>query len=243
MRVTEQHDTAPSALTRPPRRYVILVDTSTSYLPPMNRAIFTLCVVLIPAALHAQSWNYPAFQPPRIESREFNFGVADAGRGGTTLIVQWRELMARRSQITLEGGLIAGDGGNSNLLALGGTYAYEIHRASSDVPLDFLFTLGAGLALGDATALRVPAGVSLGYRIELDREINLTPYVHPRLSLDVCDCGDTDVGLGVNFDVGANLDLTRAISVRAAAFFGGGELFGRNGIGLSIAWRPPGLRR
>ncbi len=210
----------------------------------MKRLLPVLFAMLLPVAASAQAWNYPAFQPPRLESREFNFGVADAGKGGTTLLAQWRELAGRRSQFTLEAGLIAGDGGGSNLLALGGQYAYELHRASTDVPLDFLLVTGAGLSLGDVSALRIPVGVSLGYRIELDREVNLTPYVHPRLSLDVCtDCNDNEVGLGVNFDVGANLDLSKAIAVRAAAFFGGGELFGRNGIGLSVAYRPPGLRR
>lgn len=208
------------------------------------RLRFALAATLaLPASLAAQAWSYPAFQPPRIESREFNFGVADAGRGGTTLLAQWRELAGRRSQFTLEAGLVAADNGGSNLLALGAQYAYEAHRATSDVPLDFLLVGGAGLALGDGNALRIPFGVSLGYRVELDREVVLTPYVHPRLSLDFCNCGDDDVGLGVNFDVGANLDLSPRLSVRAAALFGGGEVFGRDGFGLSIAYRPPGLRR
>ena len=34
--------------------------------------------VASPAAAGAQAWAYPAFQPPRVMNREFNFGVADA---------------------------------------------------------------------------------------------------------------------------------------------------------------------
>lgn len=210
----------------------------------MSRRIpfaFLLLVAAAPAG--AQAWSYPAFQPPRLESREFNFAAADAGRAGTTFLVQWRELVATRSQFTLEAGLAAPDGQGS-VLVLGGAYAYEAYRSTSEVPLDILFTGGVGLGLGEANTLRVPVGISLGYRFALANDLALTPYAHPRLSLDICgDCGRNEVGLGVNFDVGANLDLTSVLALRAAAFFGGGDIFPRNGIGLSLAWRPPGVRR
>lgn len=201
-----------------------------------------LCAVSAPAL--SQGWTYPAFQPPRLEEREFNFGVADAGKGGTTLVAQWREFVATRSQFTLEAGLSAADKGGGNVLIGAASLAYEAHRANDDVPLDFILTGGAGVALGDAAALRIPAGVAVGYRIELERDVSITPYVHPRLSLDFCsDCGSDEAAIGVNFDVGVNVDLSPHIAIRAAALFGGGSLFGQDGIGISLAWRPPGLRR
>lgn len=209
-----------------------------------KRFTFLAIAVLASRATEAQAWNYPAFQPPRIESREFNFALADAGSAGTTLLVQWRELAATRSQFTLEVGIVAPDLGD-NILALGGAYAYQAHRSTPDVPLDVVLTAGAGVGLGRSTTIRVPIGASLGYRFELERNIALTPYVHPRLSADICNnCRrNDDVGFGINFDVGANLDVTRTISLRAAALFGGGDLFSENGLGISLAIRPPGLRR
>jgi hypothetical protein len=210
-----------------------------------SRILAAVALASVPfRAAIGQAWNYPAFQPPRIESREFNFALADAGRAGTTLLVQWRELAATRSQFTLEAGIVAPDFGD-NILVLGGAYAYEAHRSTTDVPLDVVLTAGAGFGLGRSTTIRVPVGAVMGYRFALEKNVYLTPYVHPRLSADICNnCRQNDdLGFGINFDVGANLDISRALSLRAAALFGGGDLFSENGLGVSLAWRPPGLRR
>lgn len=209
------------------------------------RHTFTAALVLIPAVMRAQAWSYPVFQAPIIENREFNLGIADAGRGGgTSLILQWREAAAARSQFTLEAGLVFPDNRRySTLLALGAQYAYQITRSTRDVPIDLLFTAGGGIALGDPATVRIPIGLNAGHRFELERDMSITPYVHPRLSLDFCgDCGN-DAGLSLDFDVGASWEVTRVLALRAAAFFGGGNLFGRDGIGFSVAYRPPGLSR
>lgn len=210
----------------------------------MFRRLIPLLLAALPARSHAQAWSYPVFQTPVVENREFNVGIASAGNAGTTLLVQWREALASRSQFTLEAGLIAPDRrGYSNLLALGAQYAFEVLRSTPDVPLDLLFTAGAGIALGDPATLRVPFGLNVGHRFELEQNMTLTPYVHPRLSLDFCgDCGES-TGLGIDFDVGVSWEVTRRIALRGVAFFGGSDLFGRDGIGFSIAYRPPGLRR
>ena len=164
----------------------------------------------------AQATDYPSFQTPRVTDREFNFAVADAGRGGTTLLFQWREGAATRSQLSLDAGLVARDGDGELSLALAGNYGYQMHRASADVPLDLLLTLGVGVGLGDRGSLRAPIGVSLGHRFELDRDMAITPYAHPRISFDFCDCGRKESELGINFDLGANLEITPSLAVRAA---------------------------
>ena len=197
---------------------------------------------LVASTASAQAWSYPVFQTPVVENREFNVGVADAGKGGTTLIVQWREALATRSQFTLEAGIVAPDErGKSNLLALGAQYALQLTKSTTEIPLDILATAGAGVALGDPVTLRVPLGVNVGHRFALTETTSLTPYVHPRLSIDFCgDCGDA-AGVGVDFDVGASWEVSSVLALRGVAFFGGGDLFGKNGIGLSVAYRPPGL--
>ncbi|MDP1860833.1 MAG: hypothetical protein Q8K82_19315 [Gemmatimonadaceae bacterium] len=196
-------------------------------------------------AAGAQAWAYPSFQPPATTTREFNFGFADAGGAGTSLLFQWRERAGTRSQLSADFGIADPEGrGRDNVLFLGGQYAYELSRSNRDVPLDFLFTVGAGLSFGNSPLLRVPVGVSIGHRFPLDGDLAITPYVHPRLSLDVDGCcSGYESQLGIGFDVGANFEITRVLALRASAFFGGSERYGQDGLGLSLAWTPPGLKR
>ncbi len=204
-------------------------------------------VMLSARSAGAQAWAYPSFQVPTTVSREFNFGIADGGNAGTSVVFQWREGYARRSQFSFDVGVADPTGtGRDNVLFLGGAYAYQLSTATSDVPLDFLLTAGAGFAFGNNTTLSVPLGVSIGHRFPLDGTLALTPYVHPRVSLDICSgCNGDKSQVGINFDIGANLELTRVLAVRGSAFFGGADGYGddRNGIGISLVWTPPGLKR
>lgn len=183
-------------------------------------------------------------QPPRIANREFNFGVADAGGGGTSLLFQWRESAATRSMLSFDAGVVAPDRREGdNAVFVFGQYAYQSHQATDEVPLDFLFTLGAGVALGSGSVLRVPVGLSLGNRFELQNDLAITPWLHPRLSLDACDCRGDDLSLGVAFDIGANLEISPRLAVRIAALFAGNESYDNDGVALSLAWTPASLRR
>lgn len=220
-------------------------------LPHSGRARYLTLSVLAALALlvardaRAQAWAYPAFQPPAITTREFNVGIADAGSAGTSLVFQWREGYSPRSQFSVDVGFADPKArGADNILFASGQFGYQLAKASADVPLDFLLTAGAGLAFGNKTTLRVPLGVSIGHRFPLDGSLALTPYVHPRVSLDFCGgCKGDESQLGINFDVGANLELTRVLAVRGTAFFGGSDRFGNDGIGISLVWTPPGLHR
>lgn len=219
----------------------------------MVRRIITRALVALattsPAALHAQAWAYPAFQPPRVMTREFNFGVADAQSAGTSLVFQWREGLSPRTQLSLDVGFADPDGEGNGKLLLGGQFAGMLTEAKAEMPLDFLGTVGVNMALGDGGNLvRIPFGVSIGHRFGLDQNFAITPYVHPRISLDVCsDCGkdgDNETDLGVDFDLGVNFEVTRQLSFRVSALFGGSDTFGdSDGFGLSLAWSPPGLSK
>lgn len=202
-------------------------------------------VAVIPAAtnVRAQAWAYPSFQPPRVISREYNFGIADTDRGGATLVFQWREQSGPRTQFSFDVGIADTDRRDTDLIAFGGVgIGHRLGSATDEVPLDFLLTGGVYLAIGDGTFFRVPIGVSMGHRFVLDGSLALTPYVHPRLSIDVCnDCGGSDIGL--TFDLGANFELSRSVSIRAAAVFAGSDTFDGEGFGISIAWTPPSLAR
>jgi hypothetical protein len=211
-------------------------------------AAATLVAPLVaPLAAGAQVLNYPAFQPPQVVGREYAAGVAD-GEGITSVVFQWREGLSPVSQMSFDVGLADPGGEGDVKFMLGGAYARQLTRASGDLPLDILFTGGAYVALTDPTLFRVPVGVSLGHRFPLEGNLALTPYLHPRVSLDYCsECGpdgDGDTDLGVLFDLGADFEVSPRLSLRLAFTFGGEESFGGgNAVGFGLAWRPVGLRR
>jgi len=215
------------------------------------RLIVAMTIVAAPTVVDAQAWAYPAFQPPRLTNREFNFGVADAGDAGTTLVFQWREGLSPRTQVTGDLGFADPDAKGNGKVLLGAQFAYLFTQANAEMPLDFLGTGGVGFAFGDGgTILRIPFGLSVGHRFPLDEGFAITPYVHPRVSIDWCsECGGTDsedseTDLGVDFDLGVSFEVTRQLSFRVSALFGGSDTFGdSDGFGLSLAWTPPGLSK
>ena len=218
------------------------------------RVAFVAAAIALPAmaaTADAQAWAYPSFQPPRVINREFNFGVADAGNAGTSLIFQWREGLTQRTQLSLDVGFADPDGEGNGKLLLGGQFAGMLNSATADMPLDFLATGGINLAVGDGSdLLRIPFGVSIGHRFPLDEGFAITPYVHPRISFDICtDCGGPDddnneTDLGIDFDLGVNFEVSRSLSFRVSALFGGSDTFGdSDGFGISLAWAPAALSR
>jgi hypothetical protein len=208
----------------------------------MRSATATLLtlVLIAPLSARAQAWSYPSFQPPRLTPREYNFGMADAGAPGTALVFQWREQTGPRHQFSFDVGIADPDG--ADLVLFGGVQgATRLVTASRDVPLDFLLTGGLYAAIGDHTRFRLPVGVSMGHRFALEGDMAVTAYGHPRISLDLCNgCGDSS-DLGVAFDLGANLELSRTLAVRVSGLFSGGDSFYDEGFGVSLAWTPAAL--
>jgi len=183
-------------------------------------------------------------QPPSLTSREFNFGVSEAD-AGTSLVFQWRESTGARAQVSLDAGFAdPRRPGFDNVLFAGGQFAFLVAESSREVPLDFLLTAGAGMAIGNKTAFRFPVGVSVGHRFPLAGAMSVTPFIHPRSAIDICrGCGGDESQVGISVDLGAHLQVSRVLAVRGAVFLGGTDRFGDDGAGVSIAWTPPGLRR
>lgn len=203
-----------------------------------------LVMVVLAHSAGAQAWSYPAFQTPRIVEREFNIGVADGGIAGVSAVFQWREQTGPRTQLSLDAGVADPDRGElSTALFVGGQFAYQLSTATNETPLDFLLTAGANVAISKRPVFRVPVGIVVGHRFPLEGDLAITPFVHPRFSFDLCGKCTKDMELGLIFDLGANLELTRSLSLRASAFFGGSNLFDDDGFGVSIAWTPQLLAR
>ncbi len=218
----------------------------------VRRVIARLVVaagLVAPVAAGAQAWAYPSFQPPRVMNREFNFGIADAGHAGTSLIFQWREGLSQSAQLSLDAGFADPDGNGNSKFLLGGQYAHLLNQANSELPLDFLLTAGLNFAVGEGSDLfHIPVGVSIGHRFPLDEGFAITPYVHPRISFDNCtECGrdgDSRSDLGIDFDLGVNFEVTKQLSFRVSGVFGGSDTFSNaDGFGISLAWAPVGLSR
>jgi hypothetical protein len=201
------------------------------------------CMVITAAPAAAQGWNYPSFHHPHIMSREFNFALADGGDAGTALLFQWREGFGVGTELNLDVGFADPDVGDSRFI-LGGGLARRLAAATTEMPLDLVLTAGLYAAFGDPNVIRLPVGLSVGHRFPLEGAMAITPFVHPRVSIDFCsNCfgNDDDNDLSVNFDIGADLELSRMLSLRFAALFAGGDIFGDDGFGISLSWKPAAL--
>lgn len=199
----------------------------------------------LPFVVSAQAYGYPSMQLPTVSERDYTAAITAAN--GTSVLFQWRERATSTSHFSLDAGIGDPSGSANLVMFIGGGYGRQITRANATQPLDLLFTAGAGAAFGDGfTLLRVPVGVSVGHRFELEDNFALTPYVHPRLSLDMCSrCSrTTDSEVSLNFDVGTNFEVTPNFALRLAASFSGSELAGRSdAVAIGITWTPMALKR
>jgi hypothetical protein len=212
------------------------------------RILAIALLIAAPRIAQSQYYAYPSFQPPRVSDREYNFAAADGHDAGTSLIFQWREGVASRMHVQLDAGLADPSArGAQARLVVGVGLGLGLTRASADMPLDLLFSAGAGGSFADGRSLmRIPIGLSVGHRFEFDVPLSVTPYAHPRLSIDVCsECGPggrRDTSLGVDVDLGVGVEISKSLELRASALFAGSDFFARdNSFGISLAWIPKGL--
>lgn len=202
-------------------------------------------VGVVPRVVAAQAYNYPSLQTPRASARDYTAGIV--GGAGTTFLFQWREGAGRGLHWQLDAGFADPKGNVDPLLFVGGSLGKELTQARADQPLDVLFTAGVGGAFGgNATVFRVPIGVSVGHTFALDQGMSLTPYVHPRLSVDACgSCGpreDSRTNLSANFDIGGHWQVNRTLGVRVAASFSGADLVSSDEtVAIGFTWTPARL--
>ncbi len=195
----------------------------------------------------AQASNYPSMQVPTASTRDYTAAVSSGA--GTTALFQWREGWAPGKHWQLDAGLIDRKGSDNLSLFVGGGLGQEITRAKGDQPLDLLFTAGAGAAFGGGyTLVRIPVGLSIGHTFDLEQGMAVTPYVHPRASLDLASGGGRRGGsqseVSLNFDLGVNFQVNSQFSVRAAAAFTGSELAGaQDTFAIGFNWSPAPLSR
>jgi hypothetical protein len=211
----------------------------------MIAVLASAAAMMTAAPAGAQAWHYPAFQTPTIASREFNFAVAGGGDYGTTGLAQWREGIGPDTHLAFDLGFASPSG--STFFLIGGGIGQRLFRATQETPIDLTLTGGIyGAFSSDFSVVRLPVGVVVGHRFPLSGGLALTPYAHPRLSVDVCasSCHGTGTDLKVNFDIGADFEVSRQLSLRSALTVGGvSDGPSKVGVGFGIAFRPQTLSR
>lgn len=201
-----------------------------------------IATITTASGANAQAWHYPAFQPPTIATREFNFAIAGGGDYGTSGLVQWREGLGPDTHFSLDVGFADPDYGDAAFL-IGGGLGQRIMRSTPDTPLDVVLTGGLYGAFGSKPSfVRIPIGVVVGHRFPIEgSRTAITPYVHPRVSLDACvsDCHGLGTKVKLNFDIGADFEVTPKLSLRGAVLVGGvsnGD--SQAGFGFGVAFHP-----
>jgi hypothetical protein len=211
-------------------------------------ALMAVAAVTATGAAHAQAYSYPSMQIPTVSNRDFTAALSVSR--GTVAVFQWREGIHDDLHFSLDAGLGDPEGRNNNLVAFGGGgLGWQWLRANKEQPLDVMLTGGLGVAVGAGqTVLRIPVGASAGHRFEFEGGLALTPYVHPRLSLDRCYSCETrnrnSTEASINFDIGVNFEITPRFALRAAGSFSGSDVISRNDtFAVGINWVPVPLKR
>jgi hypothetical protein len=170
-----------------------------------------------------QAWDNPTFFSPRPGEDIGIYVIRPEGVDDLGFTAIWR------MEGNLNLGVRAGIAGGDHYLI-----GAEFYR-----PLDLLgppllmsWVLGVGATFNDVTMLRVPFGISAGMAFGQPGGVQLLPYVHPRVALDVLvfnlpdgrEETDTDVRLEV--DLGADARLGESFVVRVGATIGEWNTFG-----------------
>ena len=211
----------------------------------LHLALVACASSLIAAApASGQAWNYPSFQPPVIVPRTFSFAIGSGGDYGTSILAKWQEGLGEDLTVSADLGIAdPGDGADARFF-LGGSGGIRVVRSTVDLPIDLAVTGGAYLSFGDdVTLFRFPIGATLGHRFPLERQLAITPYVHPRVSIDFATGdGESETSTGLNFDLGSEFEFTRQLAARLSLVFGEvSEGDNEVGFAFGLAWRPPRL--
>ncbi len=205
---------------------------------------------VVPAALGAQAWAYPSFQPPRVMNREFNFGVADAGDAGTSLIFQWREGLSTSQPARARCRIRRSRRKGERQAGAGGPVRLPVHAGNAEMPLDFLGHGGRWLRVRrrrqpGAHPVRGLDRSSLPARPRVrDHSVHSPTRVDRHLQRLRRRQRQRNRSRHRLRHLGANFEVTKQLSFRVSVLFGGSDTFGdSDGFGLSLAWSPPQLSK
>jgi hypothetical protein len=182
----------------------------------------------------AQATFTPSFNAPYRAFGQHEFGGTISFERGSAISLEGQYRFGYGTfDIGLRGGVrfIDDPGEDDVLLGIEGRGRILTH--GEQFPLDGALILGAGLNLNGTTDLFLPAGLSLGRRLNVEgSDVSIVPYVQPTLFLVAPDFDDLEVGFGFGF--GADFRLSRFFDARISA--GLGTDFAPEGVSISAVW-------
>lgn len=184
------------------------------------------------------NWDAPMFFAPRPSDDLGLYVVKSDGSldDATGLQAIWRQTG------NLNLGVRAGVGDLSNAgntILLGAELMGGLNSLAPGAGIDISWNLGAGAVFGDGyTVFSVPFGASVGLRLG-SGSVQVAPYVHPRVSLDVVAVDDangdevTNTDGAFALDLGADVNLGQRFILRAGYSLGDRDAFG---LGIAMRW-------
>lgn len=167
----------------------------------------------------------PTFMTPRVSN---DLGVYYSDLGDFAL-----EAIARAnfggSNLGFRGGVVEPQGEGDMAITLGGEFRSPMTLRNA--PIDLSFIAGVQALIGDADAIGLQGGVSIGHTF-VSPGLTVTPYAAPRIALHNAN-QDDDFEADVLLDLGIDASFSPNVSVRFGA--GLGDPQADWGIGLS--WR------
>lgn len=211
----------------------------------LKRLIATSSLLLATATgASAQQWDAPLFfSPYPMDDIGLYYVNSDRSAGfdnSTGLKAIWRQ------SGNLNLGVHLGTGDISNMgesILIGAEFYGPLRSLASSTGLGINWGIGFGAAFGeiegtgtDYIDASIPLGVSIGIGLG-EGSVNVTPFVHPRVSLDILaitpDGGEENTETDVHFaaDIGAEVRLGERFLVRGAYSLGDRDAFG---VGLAL---------
>lgn len=191
-------------------------------------ALLTMVLASAGTTLAAQATAMPSFNAPyRAFERSELGAVISFPDGSSTGFEGVYRFASGKLDLGFRGGVLDVEGGDAIFL-LGAEARQRVIAHSEDFPLDGALILGVGAWLGDNSFLIIPAGLSLGRRINVeDSQVSIIPYVQPTMYVTIGD----EVDLSFNLGLGGDFKLTKRFDARIAAAIGDFE-----GISIGAVW-------
>jgi hypothetical protein len=174
-------------------------------------------------------WDSPLFLAPRPEAG-VGIYLIDAHKAGIGVLGTWR---ASPQDMGMRLGIAEGGGGDGIALFGGVDVTGLLATVGPDLPFDLAWLVGVGAGYDRWIVVSAPVGITLG-RTFTAPEVRFTPYLAPRVALDLHlnrDPPGRRNALDLNFaaDLGVDLVFQPGWTLRIGASLGH-----RGGVGVGI---------
>lgn len=196
------------------------------------RRVFMVAVAALfgASALAAQATGMPLYNAPyrAFQRSEIGGAVSFPSSSGTAFIGMYR-MASGKLDLGFQAGIWDPCSGCNSVFLAGVEARERVITHNADFPLDGAVILGLGGQFANgANVLVIPAGLSLGRRVQLQgTSISMVPYVQPTLFILAGDASGTDFGLGL----GADFRFTPRFDGRFSAGLGDVD-----GVSLGFVW-------